>query len=64
MFAAHKPSDVREKEASARVVWVAVGVTVLVVLSVVPHPDIHAVLEREKRFILFLYPYSTKFKIF
>lgn len=46
MLAAHEPADVREEEASLRVVWVAVRVAVAVVLAMVSNPDVQAVLRK------------------
>lgn len=45
MFAYHQPSHVGKEKSSRRVVRVAVLVAVLVMLSMVPNPDVQTVLE-------------------
>ena len=45
MFAAQKPTDVREEEASFGVMWVGVGLRVLVVHPMVTTPLVDVILE-------------------
>lgn len=48
MFFTHQPSDVRKEKSPVGVVGVGVGVAVLVMLSVVSHPNVHAILKSNK----------------
>lgn len=48
MFTHHQPSYVREKESTARVVWIPVRVAILVMLSMVSNPNVQTILGEQK----------------